>query len=545
LAAIQKSAQISPPTPEAPLPGVAPESPPSPDINVSEEDKEDGVTVNINVGEDEGVGLDSTGPVEPEPAMGTPIEELTPEGMGLTPAGPGQQMSPAAAGISTPPVPPKRGSKEGKTLLRALDKLVGGPPMLRFANSYRHLQAEITNVGNIRIFDNDGTMFVVKPGSIPSDSKVANKDGHELAKAVLTMIAEHGLGGAIKRTNAIVGPRIAQVLEYHMDDMLNKEREPEATSVLDKTETDTTEERTRDQKVETATGTGENSDKKEQHETKEYKSIDVLTGRDTDIEDEQHDRDPKTLSVTDMHDSDKRDKEPDSDLGHSVIDDVQLDHKEKQAAIEVKKHAARLEALYQKRLDAKVASFEKDKKEFLATFTDRFVKAMKIVARRQALNLEHSPIKEAMTEALLNPRPLSGGYEYEPMDESLAINLVEASINEPLVDGSDKAAWEAHIDGLIERTAEIMKMNDEALMQIEADLKNMTAMALPTEPVSQKRQAFKTVDQELRQKMAAGNLQLTTSNQDTASSPRDTKRNAIRQAVGTTKVANSRVGFGV
>jgi len=551
IASMQKSAQLSPQN-LAPSPGGAPAAgaPPIPpedtsEIDVSPNDDGSDVTINVNVGDDEDVEVGASGPLEPEPALGTPIENLTPEAMGLTPTGPGQQMSPASAGISEPPAP-KRGSNEGKTLSRALDNLVGGPPMLRFANSYRHLQAEITSVGNIRVFDKEGTLFVVKPGNIPNDSKAANKSGHDLAKAVLTMIAEYGLGGAIKRTNAIVGPRVAQVLEHYMDDMLNLDRNPESSSVLDDADKDSVEKRTKDKKTETATGNGEETDTKEKHETKDYKKDNTLEGRETDLEDEQHDRDPKDLSSTEMHDSDKRDDNKDWDLSQSALDDVTLDHKEKQAStkIDTKKHAARLEMLYQKRLEAKVAEVQKEKEDYLSNFTNRFVRAMKIVARRQALNLEHSPIKEAMTEALLNPRPLTGGFEYEPMDENLAVHLVEASINEPLIEGTDKAAWEAHIDGLIHRTSEVMKMSDEALMQIESDLSNMVAMSIPTEPVSQSRSASRNEANGLRHQMTAGNLQLTTRNLEHVAS-KNGKRDAIRNAVGSTKVASSKSSFGI
>ncbi|MGW8180607.1 MAG: hypothetical protein ACWGQW_17885, partial [bacterium] len=211
---LQKTAQVAPPPPAAPgeEPAAQAVPPPAPEMPGEEEP---GVTVNINVGEGEGVEIESGEPLEEAPALGTPIEELTPEEMGLTPAGPGQQLTPEAMGVAPPP---KRGSNNGKT------KDSGGPSMLRFAGSYKHLQAEITEAGNVRIFDKEGTLFVVKPDRVPNDSKVAGKEKQELAKDVLTMIAEHGMGGTIRRTNAIVGPRLAQVLEYYMDDMLNKDR---------------------------------------------------------------------------------------------------------------------------------------------------------------------------------------------------------------------------------------------------------------------------------------------------------------------------------
>lgn len=557
---LQKTAQVAPPPPITPDEEPVTPALPAPSVPETEEP---GVTVNINVGEGEGVEIESGEPLEEAPVLGTPIEELTPEAMGLTPAGPGQQLTPEAMGVAPPP---KRGSN------RETVKNSGGLSMLRFAGSYKHLQAEITEANNIRVFDKEGTLFVVKPEKVPNDSKVAGKEKQELAKNVLTMIAEHGIGGTIRRTNAIVGPRLAQVLEYYMDDMLNEDR-VQTNSVVDEADQDTQDKRPAN--PETATGAGEESDAQDKHETKDYKGVDVLEGRDTDVEDEQHDRDPNSMSVTEMHDTDQRDEREEFNMNKSTLDDVTLDHTERQAAkgefpenlkdkkkdkddkkdkkagtttnaVDARKHAARLEALFNKRLEAKVAELEREKQQFINTFTDRFVRAMKIVARRQSLNLEHSPLKEAMTEALLNPRPLGGGYEYEPMDDALAVNLVEASINEPLVEGIDKPAWEAHIDGLIERTGEIMKMSDESLMQIEADLKNMTVVAPPTQQVMSTHTASREND-ELRQRAAAGNLQLTSNNSEPSvhESPRGNKREAIRQAVGTTKVASSRSSLGV
>ena len=536
--------------------------------------------VNVNITDDpEQVELESDKPLEETPDLGTPIGEITPEAMGLTPAGPGQQMSPAAAGMAplpapaAPPVPGRRGSVESKTLSRALAKL-GGPSMHRFANSYKHLKAEITEAGNVRIYDEEGTLFAVKPASIDKNSKVAGNEGADLAKAVLTMIAEHGLGGAIKRTNALVGPRLtevlkskqAQVLEYYQDDMTGRER-IQTDSVLEEQDTDAQERHDESQETETATGTGETSDAKEKHETKDYKGVDVLTGRDTDVEDEQHDRDPNSLSVTEMQDSDQREKRPDWNLSQSAVDDITTDHSgktaiktaadkcktckcepcecEKKASFDAKKHAARLEQMYNKRLTDKTAALEEEKKQFIANFQDRFLRAMKIVAQRQALNLEFSPLKTSIGIVLANTRDLGDGYVFEPMDQHLAVNLTEAAFNEALVDGTDKPAWECFIDGLFERAASIMSMSDESLMQVEADLKNMQVAPVPVDVPSLTHRVSPDADGGMRVAAKAGNLQLNPNHQEVQTTPRDQKRASIRQAVGTTKVASRRASFGV
>jgi len=270
-----------------------------------------------------------------------------------------------------------------------------------------------------------------------------------------------------------------------------------------------------------------------------------------------------------MQDSDMRDDRKPWNMGQSAVDDVQTDNKGKvaviapvaktaadkcskcdcamseckckEATVDAKKHAARLEQLYNQRLAAKVAELEKQKNDFVKTYEERFVRALKIVARRQALNLEHSPLKEAMGVALCNARDLGDGFEYNPMDQSIAVHLVEASFNEPLIDGIDKTPWEAFIDGMLERSASIMGMSDEALMHIEADLKNMIVASVQTDtsvPAPQE-----SADAGLRQQVRSGNLQLRPTAEST-DSPQDKKRASIRQAVGTTKVASKRAVFG-
>lgn len=538
--------------------------------------------VNISIEEPNGgpenVEIESEAPLEEaKPDAGTPIGQLKPEDMGLTPAGPGQQMSPAAVGIAPPPggpsatPPPRRGSNDGKTLNRALENL-GGLPMLRFAESYKHLKAEITSVGNVRVYDDEGTLFAVKPENIDVNSKVAGKDGEELAKSVLTMIADHGIGGAIKSTNAIVGPRLAQVLEHYMDDMLNKDR-MDTNSVLDEEANDSQTARPRDSKTESATADGSESDHKDKHDTVSLQD-DVLEGRDSDMEDEQHDRDPNSLSVLENTDSDMRDKRKPWDHNQSSQDDVTLDHQEKAASaktaeegdgckkcscdpcecepkmasnIDLKKHAARLEAIYQKRLAAKVEALEKEKEEFKSSLNDRFARAMKIAFQRQALNLEYSPLKTAMGIALCNKRDLGNGEEFVPMDQRTAVTIVEAAFNEPMIEGTDKAVWETMIDNLLNRAAAIMDMSDETLMQVEADLRNVKSASVVVDDTSHKINVLSDADIELRTKAAHGNLQIAPNAvADTGSTgSSNNKRSAIRQAVGTTKVASSRQGFGI
>lgn len=514
--------------------------------------------VNIEISEPEtgpeSVNIESEDPLEEINDDAIPIDELNQQNMGLAPAGPGKQLTPADMGIM-PQTPGAPAAPAAQPPRLGSNQETGEHPMLRFANSYKHLQAEITDAGNVRVFDGEGTLFVVKPSN-----KTASTDSNEFAKNILTMIAENGIGGTITRTKAIVGPRLAQVLDYYVDDMLDSDRK-QTNSILDENASDMQEARTQDQKTETATGTGEESDKTEQHDTKNYTDSSTLTDRDTDVEDEQHDRDPNSLSSVEMHDEDTREDRKDFNMNQSAVDDITVDHKdkvagkkcdkcgedeckcdEKTASLDIRKHASRLERLYQNRLQKKMADIENEKKEFINSFKDRFARAMKIVSRRQALNLEFSPLKTAMADALLTPRNIGNGEDYIPMDERLASILVEASFNDPIIENIDKPVWETHIDGILNRAAEVMNMNDEALMQIEADLKNMQTMLVPVEGQSTGASRTAEIDPDFRRTLKSGNLQLETGETNTQ---RHERRNAIKEAVGTTKVASSRTGFGL
>ena len=565
---LAKVAQAMPPMPPPP-PGLPPpgSDAPPPDLDLplpggpgEEKAKGQGdVTININT-TPEGVEV-SSDELEETSLEKTPIEDLKPEDVGATPAGPGGVLSPAAMGISEAPgaaTPPKLGNKE----------TTGGPSMLRFADSYKHLKAEITKVGNVRIYDDDGTLFVVKPGR---SEKTASIDSEDLAKKVLTMVAQYGLGTAIHETKAIVGPRLAQVLEHYHDDMMGDDRGSEPGSVLD-ADMDTKDKRP--SYKDTATGDGSTTDRKEDYDdTVTVSGNDALNERETDMEDEQHDRDAGGLSVTEMKDSDMRDKRDEFSMGDSSLDDATNDmrsaakkckecscdpceckkEKKKKAAdscdkcgeasdscgcvmasYDIKQHAARIEALYKGRLDKKIAELEEEKKQFVANLSDRFARALKLVARRQALNLEYSPMKTAMGIALCNPTSLGDGYEYAPMDQRTAVTLVESAFNEPIIDGTDKPAWEASIDGMIERAAAVMGWNDETLMQIESDLQNIKVAAVPLDEAIVRQPH---ADMALRTAANRGNLQLNPNKTEEIRNEAGDRRQAIRSAVGVTKVA--------
>jgi len=551
---------MPPPPPGLPGPGSAAPGPVAPGLEdptlglegpPPEEDKsEGGVTVIINAGP-EGVEVES--PQLEETALDNKsIDDLLPEDVNATPAGVGEMMSPAAMGLEEGPkaVPPKLGNKETS----------GGSPMLRFAESYKHLKAEITSAGNVRVFDADGTLFVVKPDSVDT-SKVASVEPEDLAKNVLTTIAQYGVGTAINMTRAIVGPRLAQVLQYYHDDMTGVDRGEPTAPVSGDGDTDAKDKPASPD--DSVTAGGADSDRKDEYDNTVTLKDDALSDRDSDLEDEQNDRDPNSLSTGDDEDSDMKEKRKDWSLSQSAVDDVSTDmknaakdkkdkkdkdckkckcdpckcDKEKKAeAYDIKQHASRIETLYKGRLAQKVAELEDEKKQFVSNMADRFARAIKLVAKRQALNLEYSPMKTAMGIALCNPMPLGEGYEYAPMDQKTAVSVVEAAFTSPIIEGTDKPAWEAFVDGLIERAGSVMEWNDETLMQVEADLGNIKTAAVPLDESAIAVETTGNV--QLRQAMANGNLQLNpTEDAGPKTEAAGDKRTAIRDAVGVTKVA--------
>jgi hypothetical protein len=116
------------------------------------------------------------------------------------------------------------------------------------------------------------------------------------------------------------------------------------------------------------------------------------------------------------------------------------------------------------------------------------------------------------------------------MDQRMATTLIEAAFSEP-IDGT-KPAWDTFIDKLVERSAEVMTMSDEALMQTEADLKNLRTASVQVVDAPKTRNQ----DEDLRVQASRGNLQLAPTAVEPAVAT-DDRRNKIRAAMGTTKVA--------
>jgi hypothetical protein len=124
--------------------------------------------------------------------------------------------------------------------------------------------------------------------------------------------------------------------------------------------------------------------------------------------------------------------------------------------------------LYRKRAEKQVAE---NTRKFIA----RFVRCLRVAARRQALNLEPNQLKIAVADALMTEAALSKHEVYMPMDARTATFVIER--------GLDQRNALSFVDSLIKRSAAFMKMSDEALTQVEDDLENIQPVAPAAPPV--------------------------------------------------------------
>jgi len=136
-------------------------------------------------------------------------------------------MSPAEMGIKPEPggLPAMAASKIANNIVSEFDSLLNNTkaqaedntvefPVLKFAKSYDYLEAQVTDKGNVRVYSPEGSVFVVRVANKPSDSSEARK----IATTILRDIATSGLVMTAKKYNAVMSPKIASVLDFHMTD---------------------------------------------------------------------------------------------------------------------------------------------------------------------------------------------------------------------------------------------------------------------------------------------------------------------------------------
>lgn len=542
--------------------------------------------------------------------------------VGMSSAGP---MTPTGGGMGT-----IRGHIVDR--LKELTASKTGKQMI-FAKAYKTINAAVTTAGNLSVSTPNGRLFVIKP-----DTKPANKEAAiALTKEVLTSIATDGLIETANKYNAVLSPKIAQVLEFHIEDFAGGRDDGNDPITSGGEKLNDKGEKLSKPKTSLLDGHQDNMDGKLD------KPMDsILDGNEADMADK-----PSGMkNLTDNEGSDMREKR--EKMPKSTLEDVQVDHgmapnkkraadespsprptppqhgeedaefaklktppppagpavdpdlaeafgkaldkpgspgshrvlagpddmgtmmasmqascdkmaegdpmksmmadflkaaqelleKSKGSADESKKeaakHASRLERLYKSRFEdlkakgnAKIAALEKEVSDKLKT---KFVRAMKLAAKRQALNLEQSPVKVAMFDTLTSEFDIDADSVYPGMDETTASVVIERTAS---------TSFDEFAVKLIDRAEKFAGMSEEAFGELEADVQNL----MPTSVVaSAKRPAKEEASATARRAAVDGNLHLapsTSSDTITDVSNKGNNRVTIREALGTTRVASS------
>ena len=85
----------------------------------------------------------------------------------------------------------------------------------KFKQAYKDLRLQVTKQGNFRVHNDRGTLFVVQP----QEKLATAKERTDAGVNIMRHIAEHGLVAAMKKFNAVLAPKVAQVLEFNVNDM--------------------------------------------------------------------------------------------------------------------------------------------------------------------------------------------------------------------------------------------------------------------------------------------------------------------------------------
>jgi hypothetical protein len=293
------------------------------------------------------------------------------------------------------------------------------------------------------------------------------------------------------------------------------------------------------------------ADADDDHQMSDRKSPDNVIGKDRwdDAQDEAEGEEPGGLSSHEGGDDNLEDAREKYSVGDGAHEGAQTNMKlkasmEREVAKRVQQELAvaeeRLKKVYASRIErmekshkTEVAELKREAALKESTVLDRFTKALKVAHNRQALNLEISPLKAELVDALTVPRPMgrsaSSGrpLQYQGMDMDLALNLVESAWADSAKDS---------LDGLLTRAAELMQYDDKYLIDAERDLAKQAA-TIPT--ISSEEQLAAPVEAmeraaSLREAAMEGNLSLAPEPADSGIS--EDRANRIRAALGSTHV---------
>ena len=432
----------------------------------------------------------------------------------------------------------------------------------KFVDSYKDLVAKATKAGNVLVSNSAGTIFTIKA------EKLADMNSHTAAvKTVLTDIANDGIVATAAKYDAAFNPMTAQVLKHHLENFDGGREEGDIKSI---TEDGVLNMKKRDMPPKSMIDNELLNTKDKKHDTKTLKNK-VTKGIEVNHEETRNEAGDSVLDTetkTMKHDR----KHP--GLSERTTDGVITNHKEasdknccekcgaklegsfdktggnklckacKTAEAEptpassvagspapgvnvASKHATRIERLYKNRLarfveehSKKLASVEENVEKKLLGKLNR---ALKLAAKRQALNLEYSPFKAAACDVLVSKMDIDASSYYPGMDGETATRLIEAMF----IGSSDD-----FIDSLTKRASEFVAMNEEALASIEKDAANIQPIFVAT---AAKRSSDNDVMEEKRQAAINGNMPIAPSASNEPI-PDIGIRSNIRLALDSTKV---------
>jgi hypothetical protein len=503
----------------------------------------------------------------------------------------------------------------------------------KFAGIYGDIQVSVTKVGNVRVSTPKGNMFVIRPANKPKDAA----DSKKVAREVLSNIAEYGITDTMIKYDAIVGPKMAQVLEYHVEDFVGGRDEGDKSPITDGGIDDLAEER--DTPEDTPITEQITDMKDESREKRTQSNSDILEKHQPDhksplpkgvrpITDGANDRDgipESTIKDVELDMVIKKTKKAEWEKPWEKKEDGKEDVEEAKSMKEVEadkekkaqaapppqapgggtmappeqapidqgvgpgpqvaaevcssgggdmcsdpgcpehgmksqtaqpvgqppvapgaqgmpmmgsiedplvkeaaaKHVSRLERLYKSRMVKAADETAKKMAVLEKTAVDKAIsklsRAIKLASKRQALNLEYSPLKAAMHDVLISEMELDADYVYPGMDNLTASRLVEATSN----------TFSEFTDSLMTRAAEFLKMSDETLTSIEKDVKNLRPVAIQVQASVQDRSQQ---NQMTREAALDGNLIIAPAAPKSESITSVGRVDSIRSALNTTKV---------
>jgi hypothetical protein len=187
----------------------------------------------------------------------------------------------------------------------------------------------------------------------------------------------------------------------------------------------------------------------------------------------------------------------------------------------------RIKKLYQARFAKLQEDSEKRIADAHANVFDFFARCMHLAAKRQALNLEQSPLKQAFGDVLLQPMDLDASSYFPGMDQHTAVSLIERAAND---------GFEPFVNSLLTRAADLMNKGEEFLKSAEEDVGHLTPVA---PPVMEMAAAVEPEEpNEIAREAARGNMMLAPAPADRVVGGPDVtdKRASLRAALGRTRV---------